>query len=226
MSRDLTTPLKGRQTNLHEDKPWVWLYEFEVPTSPATRYRFAAHPTPIDFGLTSAGAAITYLPFPISHGGFRTSRDGDLPTFQVQIGNPTREVSDALEAHSGLSGQPVVVRLVNLNQLNDPNAQIRIDAQVVKAKATVERVTIELAVSSLLRIQFPKYRYVRDHCRWMFGGPECGYAIPAGATNTVGGGFDNCPRTLVACGVRGDDESARSLTVRHPERYGGWPGIS
>ena len=58
-----------------------------------------------------------------------------------------------------------------------------------------------------------------------FGDAECGYVIPATPGNTIGTGFDFCPRHLEACRERGDDEAARGLARKHPKRMNGFPSI-
>jgi lambda family phage minor tail protein L len=217
--------LQPRRSAIEGDRAWVWLFEVEVPTSPATRYRVTSHTTSIIFGSNSAGEDIEYFPFPMQVGTMDQNKDGDLPEIQVAVSNVTREIGAAIETYDGLQGQPVVIRLVNMAHLVDFNDQIPTNARVRSAKVTGDVVAFTLSPYNLMQERVPRYRFLRDHCPYLFGGDRCGYVIPATPGETVGTGFSTCPKTRPACEERGDDEVARALARLHPERFGGWIGL-
>jgi lambda family phage minor tail protein L len=221
----LTALLEQHRSQLEDEKPWIWLYEIRVPTDPATRYRLTNYTEPVSFGTSTAGAPLVYSPFPIVHGGIVQTKEGDLPTIQVSVGNVTREIGAALEAHAGLVGACVVIRLVNRDTLADLFSQVREDSLVQSSKATHVAVDFTLAPYNLYQAQFPRNRFLRNYCEFLFGGLECGYAIPPGATGTLGGGFTTCGKTFAQCDERGLDELLRGVTVGHPLRFGGFLGI-
>lgn len=225
MSQELPVSLKAMQQLLELQYPWIWLYEVEVPTVPATRIRVTNYTEPVPFGQNSIGTPLTYSPAPISHGGFASNIQGDLTSLTVTVTNADLWLRQLLETHNGLKYQLAVVRLVNSTTLDDPQAQLRFDAEVAKSKVTAKAVAFELGRFSLANRKFPGRRYIARHGDAQFGSVECGYVIPASPTEAVGGGFSTCPRTLSACQLRGDDEVARGLTRAHPKRYCGWPGI-
>lgn len=219
MTRQLTASLTAEAGKLRTLNPWVALLEVEVPTSPATRYRLAANPEPIVFN------GQTYSPFPFTIGEIRTTGEGDIPVIDVTVQNASLVIGHAIDEYDGLTGQPARVLFVNTADLLNPASVIAEDATIQNASVSADAVTFTLSAYSLYQLPIPAQRYVARGCRWVFGSAECGYVIPTGATNTVGGGFNLCRKSLAQCRERGADEAARSVTVLHPKRFGGFPGI-
>jgi len=226
MARDLHGILKLHQNELRDEAPWIWLYELEVPSSPSkTRYRITNYERAVKFGTNTAGSPLVYSPFPVTHGSLTQTRRGDLPTMRVTVQNATRELGLTVDQYDGMIGSRAVVRIVNLEALEEPTAQIRWDSEVKRVSVRAEMTTFELSAFNIYRSKFPRWRYLSQHCNFRYGGPECGYIPVAGAGNTVGTGFDFCPKQYSSCVERGEDEDARGVDVRHPMRYGGFRGM-
>lgn len=222
----LTTLMQEHRNQLRQEWPWVWLYELEVPTDPVTRVRLTNMPQPVTFGVDSAGAPITYAPFPIVHGGIKKTASGDIPTMGVSIANVTREIGLLFDRHDGLDGAPAVIRLVNMADLDNPKAQLEERAEVRGCSVKARIVTVTLSAYSLYRAKVPSQRYVSSVCRYAkFGDEQCGYRIPASPGETVGTGFSTCSRRRTDCEERGEDEAARGLPQVHPKRWGAFPGM-
>lgn len=222
----MTTPLSNltteRSRQLAEQYPWVWLYEVEVPTSPPTRYRLTNYDREIAFGASSAGAALIYTPFPLVQSPVTKTVDGDLPQIQLQVGNESLYLRSILESHDGLIGQAVVIKLVHLLELDNPENALRFDGQIVACKAGVDRVTWNISALSLTQAVLPGQRYIRGHCRFRYGDERCGYDLTNPSLSVP---FPTCPKTLAACEERGDLEFSVLGYTKHPARFGGWPGI-
>lgn len=233
MSKDVSSIFAAHQRQLHDEHPFIWLYEFEIPEDPPRRMRLTNYTQQRPFGENSNGDPVIYYPAAIAHGGIVMSDAGDLPRFNVQVSNlshggplRTDRVSDLVNEHEGLCGMPVVVRVISLADIFNASAQIRFDAEVVKPLISFDRVTFELAPTTLIAASLPAYRYTAGSCRVKrFGAPLCGYEIPTTPTNAIGGGYDFCPRTHNGCEDRGEDEAARGVDVMHPLRFGGFRGI-
>lgn len=206
-------------------QPFIWLVEVEVPTDPATRYRLTNYNETVQRGTNSDGDPVEFSPYPIAFGNLRATNAADLESITINVANVALELMENLEAYDGLVGQPVALRLVNLEGLADENAELRFDGQVTGVVVNERVATFTVGCPNLTKSLFPRNRYVAHHCQWRFGSPECGYIIPAVPGETVGTGFSTCGRTLAQCEERGDDEDARGLTIQHPERFGGYPGI-
>jgi lambda family phage minor tail protein L len=203
---------------LRDEKGFIWLYEIPVPTSPITRYRLTNYTEPIAHGTNSLGAPLIFEPAPIVHGGIQQSAEGDQPRIQVTVGNVSREIMDTLDLYNGLIGQTVDVRLVYLGAIAATTEAIHEKAEITGCLCTNETVAFTLSSYNLYRARFPSRRYLAKHCRFAFGGPECGY-------NLALGGFTTCTKTIEACTERGDDEVATSQQRQHPERFGAFQGI-
>ena len=225
MTRSSTPTLEQAKGRLRDMLPWIWLVEVEVPTSPPTRYRFASNLEPVNFGVNSDGDPLTYSPFPIHVGEVRQTAEGDIPTIDVTVYNAERVVGFAVDEYDGLIGQPVKIILVSVSDLSNPASRIEERAEIQGVTVSAEAVTFTLSAYSLYRAQLPAFRHVSRSCRWQYGSAPCGYQLVAGATESVGGGFSTCPKTVEACEERGADELARGATVLHPQRFGGFPGI-
>jgi lambda family phage minor tail protein L len=203
-----------------------WLIEFQVPTDPPTRYRFTNSNQAVSRGTSSGGVQLVYPPYPVEIGVFRETNKGDLTDLSVVVANVTLEMRATLELYNGLVGQPMAIHLVSSLAPTDPNADIVYQGVVSHTLATAEKVTFTVGASNLTKKMCPKHRFNAHHCRWRYGGPECGYVIPATPGNTIGTGFGTCGHTLEACETRGLDEVARGLASKHPLRFGAFPGIA
>lgn len=208
---------------LASDKPWYWLYEIEVPTEPPTRYRLVSAidgtpDEPIQFGFSGAGLPLTYYPFPVSHGPIRSDTDASLSDANLTIANISREIQGTIDAYD-MVGQEVVIRLVHKADLASGSAAAEQSFQITGIEWSARWVTAGIGQFSTLRRSFPARLGMRHHCGFLYRGPRCGY---------VAAGLPTCDKTLLGgngCVVHGAQELAEGLPVRHPERFGGFPGM-
>ncbi len=225
MARELDQGMIDAQARLHEATPWIWLYELEVPTSPATRYRLTDYSQSVEFGVDPDGDPLVYSPAAVTHGVVKQTREGDIPTVTVGVGNVDTAVGKVIDTHGGMRGQPARIMLVRADTLDDPNAKIEFKARVARVGIREQTATFELRPVALGTAMFPRWRYLSQSCRFNFGGNLCGYQIPAAPGESVGTGFSTCAKHVEDCEQRGDDEVARLLERLHPLRFGGHPGI-
>ena len=216
--RNIPATTVSTKNALSLDAPFIWLYEIEVPTTPPTRYRLTSHAESVDFGIDSAGAALTYSPFPITHSGSEESAEGDLPTVNLSISNVSRELSSIIETHDGMVGQPVTIMLTHLADLGSGSPMAKDEFTIETLELSESVIAVRLGRYDLYAVQFPNQRALRYFCRWKYKGSECGYL----------GALATCDKTLSGsngCEAHGTDETAAGLPVIHPNRYGGFPGI-
>jgi lambda family phage minor tail protein L len=226
----LSTGLALHINALDQSSPFAWLFEVEIPTSPPTRLRFTNQTKKIAWGADSQGNPIEYDPYPVKVGKIAATKGGDLPTIKVQVSNVTREVGRLIDTYDGLTGQLVVLRIINLATLLDPSAEVRIDSQIRSVAVNNKGATFVLSPYNLQQDQIPSRRYLKNHCDFHFGRERCGYVLGGPSyvpDNTVGGGFNFCPKTFEGCVERGDDEEARLSAAErlHPDRAGFFRGI-
>jgi len=209
---------------MQNDAPLVRLLSVALPTTPPSMLRLANHDRDLSRGATSTGAPIVWKRFPFSIGDLRDNRKGDLPNLAVNVCNVTREFMSWIDQYRGLSGQIVTFSTVHAGFPDAPE-KIDFEAEVMTCEVTQLVATFTLGAPRLARQSFPAGRWLTQCGVEIFGGPECGYMIPAVPTGLVGGGFATCPRSLEACRKRGDDEVARGLTRMHPRLFDAAPGI-
>lgn len=225
MPIDLSDLSTAHARQLRDEYPWIWLYEFEVPTDPPTRYRITNFTSRVTFGTTSRGVPLVYHPFPVVHSEMRETLDGDLPTFQIQCGHASLELAQVLEDHGGFKGQPVTVMLVNSEELATGVPALEVVAQVTGCKVTHERVAMSIGSKNLVDAIIPPTRYSRTHCGHAYGDAGCGYDL----TNpTLLAAFTSCSRQrddANGCEAHGDAEVAAGLPRLHPNNFGADPSI-
>lgn len=195
--------------------PLVWLFAIDVPSTPASKYRLAAHPKQITFERDSTGAAIVYSPGSIMHREVQADTEGSIPSVSLTLQNVTREAIAVLESYDGLVGQKVRICAVRLSEMPDGNPISDEVYDVVDTSATEADVQFTLGRQAITSRKFPELRVSRTHCQWQYGGPGCGYdTTRAGALTSC----DKTPDGPNGCEVHGDDEEDASVTRRHPQR--------
>lgn len=226
MTIPITPAMQAARHILHDRSPWVWLLGIQVPTTPATRFRFTDHVTPITFDTTTTGVPLVWSPFSFKVGEWNFASDGSLKSLPITASNVTREVGAVFEAYD-MIGAEVEVRRVWTGSLTDASAYMSYEGQIMSARVSRQNATIVVGARDLMRVQCPSARYSKHRCgsHVQFGGTLCGYVIPASPGETVGTGFSTCGKSQADCGERGDDEEARSLTRLHPMMFGGFPGL-
>lgn len=208
---------------LESGEPWKILYEIEVPTSPPTRLRFVKG-TPSAAQLSFRGNL--YYPFPVTHASETVDTEGNLQETTITVSNVSREIVTLLEAHQGLVGQPVRIILIHNTELVGGTEQpsLETDYRIASATYTEEAVTARLANHNAYRTNFPALRLMRRTCRYRYRDAKtCGYNVPVAS-----GGLATCDFSLNGpngCEEHGANELANGFTVRHPARFGGFPGI-
>ena len=226
MSINIPAALQDRRHALHDAGAWIWLLGIQVPTTPnPTRYRFANYTSDVQFDTTTAGVALTWKRFPFQVGEWNYSGDGSLPSVTVTASNLTRELGLAIEQYDGLIGSEAELRYVHSSALSSPAAQVPFQGRITSCKVTTQAAAIVIGARDIIRIQSPFARFSKHRCWVQFGGPHCGYVIPASPGETIGTGFSTCSKSLAACEERGLDELARGFAQKHPERWGGFPGV-
>lgn len=212
--------LKALKNRLSQPRPFIWLIEVRIPSSPETMVRITPNPKAVTFGTNLAGDPITYDPFPVGIGVMDQDSEGGLATFSITVGGITREIMALLMAYDFLTGQKVNLRLVHEDHLDDPTAQVAHEFEVTNVDGDERAVTFALSSDNLYNWFIPSERIARDFCGFTYRGLRCGFT--GDPTDTLG----DCARTYEACILRGDWEEANGYTRKHPNRFGGAPAMS
>jgi phage-related protein len=205
---------------LADSAPFIWLCQVRVPTDPPTLLRMTANTEAVEWGNDSSGAPIVWEAYPLALGDIQTDTEGGTPETSLTVANMSREVMALLIVHDYFLGQPVIMRLVHQDHLNDPSAVWEIPFEVTGCAADEESVTFALSAQNLYGFTMPNERALRDSCRDTYKDIRCGFTLDPGNVN-----LGDCPKTLAACTLRGDFEVAAGQARQHPARFGGFPGI-
>lgn len=196
--------LLNRQNNAD---PFVWLYSFEIPSSPMQVLRLAGLDTPVQYLTDSSGAPLTWSPYPIRHEGIEQSADGAQEVIRVSVSNVTREIQALIELYEGLANQEARVLLVNTAALEDPTPFLEVRGRVIASVANERSAVFDIGVGNLLRSFIPRSRILRRFCRHQYKGAACAYA----------GGIVGCDKTL--------DGPNGCIVHANQARFGGFPGV-
>lgn len=196
--------------------PWIWLYRIELETTTVSRPTafLTSHHESVQFGSPLR----TYHPYPIRHTISKQDSEGNLPTVNLVLANPGRQLTRFLEVSKGASGQPVVISLVHKNTLADPLAKVEQTFEIRGSVADERSITIRLGPADFYDMPMPHALYIRNRCRHLYKSAQCGYK----------GTIATCDKSLDGangCNVHGADEIATGAPVRHPANFGGFPAI-
>lgn len=197
MPRD--TNANFRQTkNAAENQP-VFLYEIIDYDGQGSNFYFAECDTDIIY------QGKTYQKFPISHEFIGENTQGTIDSVRVTISNVSRFIQYYLEQYNAFRGVKVVIKMVWLDKLDDPDAYIE-DIYYID-KVTANEYDAEFTLTSkfdILQVELPTRKFHRNYCSWTFKSTECGYTGP----ETV------CDKSLNRC-----------RELQNQVRFGGFPSI-
>ena len=213
--RTLPTGWAAQTDALHATSPFVWCWRLQLVRSPALV---------LYVGITNHRETLTlgaevFHPWPMSFSNVEERSDGKLPEIELQISNRPRLLAQFLEDpgnESGMFGKQVTATVLNV-QHTAQTWQFRYE--LLSVTLSDEAAALRLAPPNFLAREVPQDRHNPAHCRWRFGGEECGYVINAFAAYT------SCEKSYAACQLRGLDMQNRRLPKLQPQRFGGFIGI-
>lgn len=203
----LTAAQAAQVGTQHQKNPFVWLYAFDVPSTPPSVFRVAAFDKSIQFGTNSEGTPLSWAPFPIEHQGIPEDSEGTQSTLRVSVSNITREAQALIEFYDGLIDQDVRIYLVNTATLLEPIPYLDVRGRVLASSATEDAAVFDVGLGNLLRAYVPRNRILRRFCGHVYKGPECGYV----------GALPSCDKSL--------DGSNGCIAHDNKARFGGFPGV-
>jgi lambda family phage minor tail protein L len=128
----------------------------------------------------------TYEKWNIALGDITENIDGTIDTFDLSVGNVSREMQSYVEANNGLRGNKVTVKQVYRNLLSDPTAFVAEVYYVMSAQSKGEEVAFRCTSKfDQAGIRLPLNKASRLHCDWEYDGTECGWTTFSGALDTT-----------------------------------------
>ena len=177
----LPANLIAEKNKLHSTAPWIIL--LDITLTDDTVLRFCNN----NENVTFSGNLYTFFPFTI--GPVEYSAEGQIPVVPLKVCNVTRVLQPYLNALDGAVGSTVVMTLVNTDHLAEDYSELELTFTVTGCETDAMWVTWTLGMANPYNKRFPLYRYLADHCSWVFKGAECGYS----GAETI------CNRTLERC---------------------------
>lgn len=212
-------PQEGGLLALIQPDPLVWLYAIDIPSSPRSKLRLAAHPKPVSFERDSSGAAIVYSPSSVMHEDVKQDTEASINKVKLTAQNVNREGVALLKAYNGLIGEKVRIVCVRLSDMPDGDPVREEVYDVLDSSARAETVVLTLGRAALAQKKFPDRRVSRQYCAHRYGSAACGY------DTARAGSLQTCAKTLEDCIAHGLNEAAASLENRHPQRMLIFPGV-
>lgn len=208
------------KNQLHTSSGWRWLLEADADGT--NGYRLNDGDQPITYGGN------VYTPYPLRLDEIPAESDGSLP----QIALVVAAVDDHVPAQ--LAAGNILDRRIRIRRVNVSDLTVAFDCgtwTATDAVATYNEVTFQLGPYALFDAPFPSLRQLRGRCPKVYGGPDCGYDLTL--SNLVSGTYPDfdpaaCDYGLDTgngCRAHGANEAANGAAVRHPARFGGFPGI-
>lgn len=145
-----------------------------------------------------------YQAFPFELGEVSEATDGSDPSVELKVDNTSRALSYAIETSGGAVNMPVILRVVNTENLNSAEPELEEAFVVQKTSVAEDFVTFTLGAEYSARTRRPLNRYMKNNCPFKYKGIRCGY----------NGSIATCYHTLVDCRKHGNSK-----------RFGGFPGI-
>lgn len=145
-----------------------------------------------------------YQAFPFTLGEVSETTDGSEPNVDLQVDNTSRALQSVVEAANGANNYPVIIRVVNTENLNSSTPELEEYFTVQKTTVTEKFITFTLGCEYSARTRRPMNRYMKNNCPFKFKGIRCGY----------NGANTSCDHSLTDC--RNNNNSTR---------FGGFPGI-
>lgn len=177
----------------------IYLYAIQYDKLANHWLRFAGTSQDINFD------GYLYKKYPIRHSGIKENLSGKIESLSIEISNINREMQYYLDTYGGLKGCEVVIKLVWLENIDNPLCFLEDTYYIEDTHSTPDTISLSMGSAfDVLDIRIPRKSFFRSYCRFRFKADECGYTGPA----------DFCNKTMTRC---------RELNNIH--RFGGFPGI-
>jgi phage-related protein len=181
--KTLPTNLIAEKNLMHSPDPWLILLEITLTDAGPTTLRFVKNTENITYGGN------TYTAFPFQLSMVETNSKGEIPQVTLKVCNITRFLTPYLNSLDGGIDSTVKIIVVNNKYLAEDYSELELDFSVMGCEVDAYWVTWTLGMVNPLNRRFPLYRFLANHCRWIFKGAECGYA---GSATTCNRSFDDC----------------------------------
>lgn len=206
-------------------EPFLWLLEIHSPTGGGLVDldgnpfipRVTSYSEPVAWNKMADGSDQIWTPYPFDIGEFESSADGDLESLTIGMASAHNALLGLWEANDRLRDHRVILRLVNIQTIADPNAHVSFRFVVAQSEVSEQGFAMRVASGAAAEQDVPT-SVVTDTCRWSYRREGCYFIGDPGDVE-----LGPCALTRPACRLRGDWEAAHGYAVIHPRQFGGIP---
>jgi len=183
---------KIEKNKLATNSAWILLLKITLPDT--TIIRVSGDNT------DTVWAGETWIKFPFEIDEIGESTKGEVPQFEVRVGNITgvMQAYMELDANFGGVGSEVELYLVNSSLLADSNPTVNLSFECVSSNCDRTWAHFILGAANPYNNRFPRNRILKNFCRYdLFTGSRCQYV---GVPTT-------CDRTLARCRELGNSHN-------------------
>jgi lambda family phage minor tail protein L len=195
--RVISSAAIAEKNKIATDSAWIVLLEIQL--SGGTLY-LAANNEDITWNSQ------TWQAFPFELDTVAETGKGEIPAITVKVSNVTGEIQQYLEAADGANGTPVIIRVINSSASTSTESELELSFVLDRASYDAQWLTFYLTGANCLSRRVPRGRYLKNFCRFEYGGVECGVSAATQAT------YPTCNRTKANCEERNNST-----------RFGGFP---
>ena len=196
--RTLSALSTVEKNKLTTDSAWIYLLEIQFDTV----IRLCSNNEDLSWNSQ------TWQAFPFELDTIGDTGKGEIPSVIVRVSNVSGEIQQIVEAADGASGIPVIIRVINSESTLSDENELELEFVVDKPDYDELWMTFTLTGSNCLTRRVPRWRYLKNFCRFAvnYGGVECGISAATKIT------YPDCDGTKEQCTERGN-----------ASRYGGFP---
>lgn len=191
----LSAVAKREKNKLSTDSAFIPLLEIKLPNGSA---RICYNTEDITWN------GELYQAFPFELGEVHEQTDGSDPNVSLTVDNTSQALQYMVEESRGANGFPVIIRVVNSENLNAPEPELEEYFVVTKTTVNQESITFTLGNEYSSRTRRPLHRYMKNNCPFKYKSIRCGCKAEAAS----------CNHTLTDCRARNNSA-----------RFGGFQGI-
>lgn len=157
MARDISFQQLLESRLATQTDPWVWLFDFEIPSDPPQRFRVTSHDEPVPY-LTKR-----YEPAAIGHSGITEPGDGALPNITVTVQDTSGVAAKIVDEFDGLEGMEVAIRLLSWEwiALQEPAQEVVATVTSATIVDSGSRIAFTLGGEDVYGVAFPRRIYTR-----------------------------------------------------------------
>jgi len=139
-----------------------------------------------------ASTSNTWLRFPFELDEIGESTKGEVPGFEIRVGNVTKTMQTymEIEGNEGGVGSEIELNVVNTKFLFEPDPEVLLNFEVTAASCDDMWARFRIGSPNPFNNRFPRNRILKNFCRYdIFKGTRCQYT----------GAETSCNRTLTRC---------------------------